>query len=462
MSVDRAAPTNQWRGGGLAACAATLIALSLWADPVSAAPRPATEGAPDIVVVMVDDLGRVPGDPVLLRLPNIRRRFIREGTRVTNMHSETPLCCPGRATFQTGQHTLRHGVVRNDGDLLDPDDTLNVALRAAGYYTFMVGKYYNRYGGPRVPPGWSDIAMRAASRPASFWVNGDKRVFPRRWVDEVVRTTAVRWLSRAPRGRPAFGWVSFVAPHVCARARDPESTCYYEPHVIRRDRGASSCRGLGPFRPPSYSIRTHRYETKPMPRWPRGWKLTAVCESMLVVDRAVRDLIAAQRERERPAYFVFLSDNGMAWGQHGFSQKHVPLASRLPFYVAGAGIGHGARLDGLVSNIDIAPTLAEAAGVRLERADGTSMLPWLRGEGPSSDRPVLMVMPSVGGSRRQYPAWRAVQTHGWRYVRWATGKQELYDTSSDPWMRANLAHRRPGKAVELRRLLGRLLETSRP
>jgi hypothetical protein len=352
-------------------------------------------------------------------------------------------------------------VVRNDGDLLDPDDTLNVALRAAGYRTFMVGKYYNSYSGPRVPRGWSRFAMRAASRPATFWMNGTRRAFRGRWIDEVVGAIGVQWLSRAPRDRPVFGWVSFVAPHICGPIGDPRGSCYYRPPVMRRDRGAPACRGIRPFRPPSYSIRTHRYETKRMPRWPGGWTLKPVCESMLVVDRAVRDLIAAQRERGRPAYFVFLSDNGMAWGQHGFSQKHVPVASRLPFYIAGPRIGRGARLDGLRSNIDIAPTLAQAAGVRFGRADGMSMLSALRGDAHTAPGHVLMVMPRTGGARRQYPGWRAVQTDTWRYVRWDTGAQELYDTVSDPWMRANLARRRPTKATELRRLLGRLVEASR-
>src|SRR5918996_378048 len=107
VSVEGARLANPWRDRAIRSCAAMLIALSISADPVAAAPRRAAERPPDIVVLMVDDLGSIPDDRVLRRLPHIRGRFIRRGTRVTNMHSETPLCCPGRATFQTGQHTFR-------------------------------------------------------------------------------------------------------------------------------------------------------------------------------------------------------------------------------------------------------------------------------------------------------------------------------------------------------------------
>ena len=85
-----------------------------------AAAAEADGDAPDIFVVMVDDLGYLPDDRVLERLPNIKGLWLDGGLRFTRMFDETPLCCPARATLLSGQHTLHHGVTLNDGDLFDP------------------------------------------------------------------------------------------------------------------------------------------------------------------------------------------------------------------------------------------------------------------------------------------------------------------------------------------------------
>src|SRR4051794_9544507 len=87
----------------------------------TAAPR--GDGRPDMVVFMVDDLGAI-DERILERLPNIKDLFLKGGLRFDSSHSETPLCCPGRASFLTGQHTRTHGVVINRARLLDPTHTV--------------------------------------------------------------------------------------------------------------------------------------------------------------------------------------------------------------------------------------------------------------------------------------------------------------------------------------------------
>jgi N-acetylglucosamine-6-sulfatase len=194
-----------------------------------------------------------------------------------------------------------------------------------------------------------------------------------------------------------------------------------------------------------------------MPPWPRGWRLREVCESLLVVDRTVGQLAAAQAERERPALFILMSDNGMSWGQKGFSLKHTPPATRAPFYVAGTGVSPGSS-EALLSKIDIAPTLAEAAGVDLPWADGASFLPLLRGEPFSGREELLEVMP--GSDEIGYVGWSAVRTPDARFIRWDDGKRELYDLAADPWELANLARAEPEWAAEMETRLDALLAAS--
>lgn len=130
---------------------------------------------------MVDDLGYMPDDRVLERLPNIKDLFLDGGLRFTAYYSETPVCCPGRAGFLTGQHTRHHGVVRNDARLFDPSNTVATMLDDAGYRTsMMAAKYLNMADRltDHTPPGWDHVVMRkTATRTTSTWWMDDLLVF---------------------------------------------------------------------------------------------------------------------------------------------------------------------------------------------------------------------------------------------------------------------------------------------
>ena len=436
----------------------SLVLMLLLAGVVDArADQAAVEDVrPDIIVVMVDDLGYIQDDRVLERLPNIRQLWLQGGLRLQQMYDETPLCCPARATFLTGQDTLHDGVTRNDGDLLDPDATIAVALHAAGYHTIQVGKYLNGYSGVRLPVGWDHASIVRSLGASRFWRDGQLVSYAPVFVDDAIRQQAVAWIDDAPTGQPLFQWVSTSAPHACDHlAFRP---CY-EPPVMTGDQGAAACAGVPDFRPPSYRV-WHAPEPFPrqMPGWPTGWKLRSVCESMLVVDRMVGELQQAEAKRGRPAWFVFLSDNGMSWGQKGFPQKHVPSATRLPFYVAGPGVTPGAS-DALVSNIDIAPTFADIGGARLPHADGTSMLPLLRGEPFTARRSLLEIQTTPDAVPGIY--WAAIRTRTWRFIRWGNGRRELYQLKDDPWELHDLYRRHRATADRLEARLDRLIAASR-
>jgi arylsulfatase A-like enzyme len=114
--------------------------------------------------------------------------------------------------------------------------------------------------------------------------------------------------------------------------------------------------------------------------------------------------------------------------------------------------------EALLSKLDIAPTLAEAAGVDLAWADGASFLPMLRGETFSGREELLEVMP--GSDEVGYVGWGAVRTPDARFVRWDDGKRELYDLAADPWELKNLAESEPERAAEMEGRLDALLASA--
>jgi arylsulfatase A-like enzyme len=125
--------------------------------------------------------------------------------------------------------------------------------------------------------------------------------------------------------------------------------------------------------------------------------------------------------------------------------------------VAGSGITTGSS-DVLLSKVDVAPTLAEAAGTQLPWSVGTSFLPLLRGEPFEGRQEVLEVMPGSGGVG--YTGWSALRTPEWRLIRWDDDTRELYDLLADPWEQRNLVTAEPEQAAAMEARLDELLETS--
>lgn len=115
-------------------------------------PRRATPGSPNVVVILVDDMGFSDLSPFggEIDTPAVSA-LAEDGYRLTNFHA-APLCSPSRAALLTGANPHRAGfgmVAHVDPGYpgyreLLPENlpTLAESFRAGGYATFMVGKWH--------------------------------------------------------------------------------------------------------------------------------------------------------------------------------------------------------------------------------------------------------------------------------------------------------------------------------
>lgn len=114
--------------------------------------KAARSSAPNIVVMLVDDLGFSDLSPFGSEIPTPNAESIaRDGWVFTNYRT-TPLCSPSRASLLTGVNPHRVGfgfVAHSDPgfpgftcELPENAPTLAESLRAGGYATFMVGKWH--------------------------------------------------------------------------------------------------------------------------------------------------------------------------------------------------------------------------------------------------------------------------------------------------------------------------------
>jgi arylsulfatase A-like enzyme len=149
-------------------------------------------------------------------------------------------------------------------------------------------------------------------------------------------------------------------------------------------------------------------------------------QTLLAVDDAVEAIVrevAARGDLERTVIF-FLTDNGVAFGEHGITSKSCPYVEcvRTPFAVHAPDISAGTD-PALVSNVDLAPSIASMAGLPSIVSDGSNLAPLLTGAGPAP--PGRVVLTEFGGDAR-VPAWTSVRTADLVYIR--TGDvEELYD-----------------------------------
>jgi N-acetylglucosamine-6-sulfatase len=428
--------SSPWLRGTAAALPAITLAAIVWAGqlPVAATgsrtpdTRPAGAAPaisqPDIVVLMVDDLGDV-GPRILERLPHLSALFLN-GRSFDEAYSEQPLCCPGRATFLTGQHVRHHGVTINDARLLDPTNTIATALHDAGYHTGLIGKYLNlaELLDDPSPVGWDSVALLllgddetyTASPTTSDWLINDEAT-SLGYRDRAVSDLSVQFVQDAPADEPLFMWSNPRAPHWATTFKEPWAAAIEPPYV-----GDARCAGIEPWKPPSYSYS----------KAPDGFPLDDICRSLLTVDDEVGQLETAFAARGTQPLWMLTSDNGMAWGEHSFPLKNVPWATPLPLYFAGPGIMPG-HTDALVSNIDFGPTLAELGGTTMPWADGVSFARLLHQDG--SFRAVMIEdQPEpgfTGGPWRK--RWHAIRTPQWHLLRIGQRKALLYDLVHDPW-----------------------------
>ena len=191
-------------------------------------------------------------------------------------------------------------------------------------------------------------------------------------------------------------------------------------------------------------------------------------ESLLAVDRAVEAVVGALARTGRLAntYILFTSDNGFFQGEHRiYKGKYLAYdpSSHVPLLIRGPGIAPGTVSKEVVSNVDLAPTILEAAGATADRPmDGRSMLPFARNGRLRTRRPVLHEGLEAGDIDRDGAArggtvgeYHAIRTARYLYVEWLNGAVELYDRARDPG-ELHSRHRDP-RYRRVRRALHRAL-----
>jgi N-acetylglucosamine-6-sulfatase len=163
-------------------------------------------------------------------------------------------------------------------------------------------------------------------------------------------------------------------------------------------------------------------------------------ESLLAVDEGVASIVGTLQqtgELERTLVLV-TADNGFFHGEHRIPAGKVLVyepSVRVPLIVRGPGVPRNRRVGNLVANVDVAPTILDAADALPNRPlDGRSLFPLMQDPSLEWGRDILLTTAGVG--RQSY---NAIRTYRFVYVEHSNGERELYDLPRDPHQLVNVA-----------------------
>jgi N-acetylglucosamine-6-sulfatase len=482
----------KWAFAARQVAAVAIAAVTLWAgvrhpDPQAQASAPPAPRQPpagtlqlqrspgvqpkNVIFILVDDLrydalGYM-GHP-WLETPNLDA-LARGGVQMRNAFVTTSLCSPSRASILTGQYAHRHRVVDNNNPVPPGTIFFPQYLQQAGYDTAFIGKWHMGGASDAPQPGfdrWVSFRGQGTYLPSKNGLNVDGKPVPQRgYITDELTDYALDWLKQRGPDRPFFLYLSHKAVHA---------------DFVPAERHKGRYQGKLFLAPRTMADTPENYEGKPM--WVRNQRNSwhgvdfpyhsdldiaeyyrRYLETLLAVDDSVGRIAGLLRERGLldSTIVMFMGDNGFAFGEHGLIDKRTAYEAsmRVPLLMAGGGLPAGASVAEVVANIDIAPTVLEAAGLASPAMDGRSMLPLARGERVPW-RDTLLYEYYWERNFPHTPAMHALRGARYKYIRyyglWDT--DELYDLQADPLETRNLI-RDAGHRDVVRGLNAQLFET---
>lgn len=398
------------------------------------------------------------------RTPNLDKVFQR-GVTFTNAVTNQPLCAPSRSGMMTGLYATETGVWKNGPQLPRDLPTLAGVLRNNGYTANLIGKWHLSGAGPGFVPledrgGFLDVweganVLEFTSHPyeGTIW---DGAGHPIHWKDEYrvdfLTDRAVDFLKQ-PHDKPFLLNISQIEPHF-----------QNDEHRFVAPNGYAD-RFRNPFVPPD------------LLHLPGNWQaqLPDYYGDIAKIDESVGRVLQTLEEQKLldNTIFIFVSDHGCHFETRNGEYKRSPHDSsiRIPFLMQGPGFDRSLQLPEIVGNIDLTPTLLDAAGVSVPASmKGRSLMPLVRdpqARAQWDNKALIQISEAMVG--------RAIRTKEWTYcvadpalIGWkdstSTHYQEyvMYNNFSDPAQLVNLAGRRPFQqaAAQLREELIEMIVAS--
>ena len=402
---------------------------------------------PNIILILVDDMGYGDPESPVLNTPNLDR-MAAEGVSLTSFYASAALCTPSRAGLLSGRYPIRTHMTNplyptgKPMDLLMdglgryaysvrgiPQDEvlLPEVLSRRGYRTGMVGKWHlgDRPGHLPHERGFDSfygVLYSNTSRPYAIYRNGEIAVeapADQNLLTQDFTSEALAFI-RGHQDQPFFLYLAHPMPHEPMHASDGF-----------RGRSAGGI----------YGDAVEELD------WSVGQILDAISELGLAENTLV----------------IFTSDNGPWWqGNPGLTRGRKMLTfdggMRVPFIAWWPGVLPGGTSSGEMSmNFDLFATSLQLAGVPLPAdriIDGRDIMPLLAGQSSSPHDTLLFydTRKLIALRHGQWKYHRRFRTDNAGYWPLLQGPF-LFDLERDPNESYSLVESEPEVAAELGAML---------
>ncbi len=457
---------------GATAVASAALSSRIGSGQTSGAPRPN-------IILMLGEGQRADALSLaghrILRTPN-HDRIGREGVWFRNGFVINSLCGPSRTTIMTGLYSHTSGVLGNETKDPVPASIpmFTDLLHKAGYEVALCGKahigegardrywdYYFAYNAPSTnyfhPQMWEGRNGRITG-PETY--SG--------YADDLITERALGWLKQK-RENPFCLLLWFQAPHAPFYRARRHLDLYNGIPIPKPDTFDDDLKGY-PGKPRAFANAYNKIGTTILSDDdPRSLEELAkdYYAGLVAVDENIGRIFDWLTESGQLDETVILhsSDHGFFLGEWRMYDKRfmhepsirVPMMIRYPRAIPPARV-----VDEMVTNVDIAPTLLELAGIDIPNMmQGHSMLKLARGEQTSWRKDWLYEYYEYPVSELVLPN-RGIRTQTHKLIHYYLPPEEfeLYDLQNDPREKHNL-YGDPAYAGLTRQLMARMTELRR-
>jgi len=395
---------------------------------------------PNIVFILIDDSrsdyfscnGAFP----FFHTPHIDQ-IANEGVNFKKTYCITSLCAPSRASIATGLFTTKTGVYANELFLDSSFTTIPKVFKQNGYYTALVGKNHNTFLNGEIPEFnywlWS-LAPKMDDQ-TKFNYNGTIKYIIKPNV-ETLTDTAIAIINRV-NNQPLLLWLAYRCPHHPEYPL-PQYIGKYDDEVLPWPADTTPYKKNYPSflynRGPGFILTGEDLDTT----------YRNVLEVISGLDSCVGKVVDALQNTGKldNTLLIFMSDNGFMIGSHWLNEKTMAYepSMRLPLFIRyPAWFTPGSEVTDLLAlNLDIAPTMYEAAGINYtEPLDGHSLRDLYNGTFNRTQFYYYMLHDTSSTA----PSKRAIRDMQYKYIHYSCNSdttEEFFDEVNDPLELTNL------------------------
>lgn len=442
---------------------------------------------PNIVIIISDDHAYQTISAYgskLMQTPNIDR-IAKEGVRFDKAYVTNSICGPSRAVILTGKYSHKNGFKDNESSVFNGDqDSFAKQLQHGGYQTAWIGKWHLE-SKPQGFDFWKILPDQGQYFNPDFDMMDGSKKRTEGYVTNVITDETENWLDHRDESKPfclvighkathrvwlpdttdlgSFDQVNFPLPanfydtyqnRKAASIQDMsiEKTMLmgYDLKMFGSDdkenidanfsrmNAAQRAKVDAYYKPIEAQFNKLKLQERALTAWKFQRYMRDYLSTAASLDRSIgRTLDYLDKHNlTQNTIVIYLSDQGFYMGEHGWFDKRwiyeesfrTPMVMRYPGLVK-----PGTVSDLFVMNLDIAPTLLDAAGLPIPGAmQGISMLPALKNKADQG-RQVLYYHYYENGEHAVSPHF-GIRTKRYKLIRFYKRVEgwELYDLKTDP------------------------------